>query len=96
MSETKAYLLSAGVSLTCSALLFAAFSYADNSKQIQSLAEKATQPVYLKSQEKMNKEMAEIMLPMLQKQHQAEEARTKIKKPTTVYAPEQLQNSRGY
>ncbi|EIZ1085938.1 hypothetical protein MPI44_004486 [Klebsiella oxytoca] len=96
MSDTKMYLLSAGVSLACSALLVAAFSYADKSPQIEALAELSKKPVYLNTQEKMNREMADIMLPLLQKQHKEEEARKKIKKPDTVYAPEQLQNSRGY
>lgn len=96
MSDTKIYLLSAGVSLACSALLIAAFSYADKSSQIESFAEQAKKPAYLNTQEKMNKEMADIMLPLLQKQHKEDESRKKIKKPDTVYAPEQLQNSRGY
>lgn len=89
-------LLSAGVSLACSVLLIIAFSYADKSIQIQAFAEQAKKTVYLRTQEQMNKEMAEIMLPLLQKQHIEEKARSKIKKPDTVYAPEQLQNSRGY
>ena len=96
MSDTKMYLLSAGVSLVCSALLLAAFSYADKSSQLEALAEQAKKPVYLNTQEKMNREMADIMLPLLQKQYKEKEARKKIKKPETVYAPEQLQNSRGY
>ncbi|MEQ0217853.1 hypothetical protein ABLV18_26815 [Klebsiella sp. CN_Kp114] len=96
MSETKMFLLSAGLSLVCSALLVATFSYADKSSQIEALAKQAQKPVYLTTQEKMNKEMADIMLPLLQKQRKEEEARKKIKKPDTVYAPEQLQNSRGY
>ncbi|WP_243211212.1 hypothetical protein JQ760_028820 (plasmid) [Klebsiella pneumoniae] len=96
MSDTKMYLLSAGVSLVCSALLVAAFSYGDKSSQIEVLAEQLKKPVYLNTQEKMNSEMAGIILPLLQKQHKEEEARKKIKKPDMVYAPEQLQNSRGY
>ncbi|MBX4658861.1 hypothetical protein [Klebsiella michiganensis] len=96
MSDTKMYLLSAGVSLVCSALLLAAFSYADKSSQLEALAKQAKKPVYLNTQEKMNREMADIMLPLLQKQYKEKEARKKIKKPDTVYAPEQLQNSRGY
>ncbi|PHM72183.1 hypothetical protein [Xenorhabdus sp. KJ12.1] len=96
MSETKMYFLSAGVSVVCSALLLIAFYYAGKSQQIKALEEQANNSVYLRNQDEINKEMVTIMLPLLQKQHEEEAKRSKIKKPDTVYTPEQLQSSRGY
>lgn len=96
MSESKLYLLSAGVCLACSALILVTFIYADKSAQIQALSVQAKKNVYLKNHEQMNEEMAFVMLPLLQKQHKLDAERSRTKKPDTVFVPEQLQNARGY
>lgn len=96
MYEYKPYLWSGIFSLICSAILLWLFSYADKSSEIIILQESANKPVYLKTQEQMNKEMAVIMLPLLQKQKKQNEERSRIKKPDMVYAPEQLQHTKGY
>lgn len=96
MSETKMYILSAGFSLTCAALLIVMFSYTDKSNQIRAISEQTNKGAYLNTQLQMNQEMASIMLPLLRKQRSEEENQKKIKKPDTVYVPEQLMSSRGY
>lgn len=96
MSENKQYFFSTVLSLTCSLLLLGAFSFVNNASEIEQLQKKVSKTTYLQSQDEMNKEMAQIMLPLLQKQKAQEEARSKLKKPDVIYVPEQLQNSKGY
>ncbi|EOC0012241.1 hypothetical protein ACI0X9_003952 [Cronobacter turicensis] len=96
MSDTKKCFLSALLSIVFSASLLVGFSYVDKSSNIHALFLKVNAPVYLKDQRVMNEEMAVIMLPLLKKQKKDEDERNRIKKPDMVYAPEQLQNSRGY
>lgn len=96
MSQMQKCFMSGLLSLACSAALFSGFHFVDNTDVIKDLALKANKSVYLKSQREMNAEMAEIMLPYLQRQNKEEEAKNKVKKPNMVYVPEQLQNSGGY
>lgn len=96
MSERKKCFISALLCIAFSASLLGVFFYVDKTSEIHELAVKARAPVYLKDQDVMNREMAAIMLPLLKKQRKEEDERNRIKKPDMVYAPEQLQNTRGY
>ena len=96
MSERKLFLYSAIVSIACSVCLISIFSFFDKSIEIEQLRTKFSVPVFLSDRQVMNAEMANILLPFLQKQRDEEKTRGKIKAPDTVYAPEQLQQSRGY
>lgn len=84
------------ISLGATALLWAFYFSVNNGSAIHAIDEKAHKPVYLQNQDEMNKEMAEIILPKILKQQHQEQQRSQIIKPKTVYAPEQLQSSRGY
>ncbi|WP_272671831.1 MULTISPECIES: hypothetical protein [unclassified Providencia] len=79
-----------------SACLGAGVLLTDKSEQISELNTLLRKSNYLTSRDNMDHEMAEILLPRLQAQHEEIKKRGAIKKPDMVFVPEQLQQSRGY
>ncbi|EYU15103.1 MULTISPECIES: hypothetical protein [Photorhabdus] len=96
MAKKTLFTLSAVFSLTATATLISVFLLFDKSTQINAMQKKTSGNSYLSSRDVMDKEMAEVLLPYLQKQKAKEKLRGTVKKPDTVYVPEQLQQSRGY
>ncbi len=96
MPVMKLFLYSLLINIICSASLLGAFNYFNQAQHITQLQNMLLTPVYLKDRQTMNKEMAEILLPMLEKQNEDNLKRSSIKKPDIVFVPEQLQQQRGY
>lgn len=96
MPVMKLFLYSLVINVICSGSLLGAFNYFSQAQQITQLQNMLRAPVYLKDRQTMNKEMAEILLPMLEKQNEDNLKRSTIKKPDIVFVPEQLQQQRGY
>lgn len=96
MNELKHVYLSGLLCIAFSACLGAGVLLTDKSQQISELNTLLHKSNYLTSRDKMDHEMAEILLPRLQAQHEEIKKRGAIKKPDMVFVPEQLQQSRGY
>lgn len=96
MNELKHVSLSALLCIAFSVCLGAGVLLTDKSAQIRELTTVLHKSNYLTDQDKMDREMAEVLLPRLQAQHEEMKKRGAIKKPDMVFVPEQLQQSRGY
>lgn len=96
MNELKHVYLSGLLCIAFSACLGAGVLLTDKSEQINKLNTVLHKSNYLTDQDKMDHEMAEILLPRLRAQHEELKKRGEIKKPDMVFVPEQLQQSRGY
>lgn len=96
MSEMKHVLISGVLCLGYAASLTAAIALTDKSPKIAVITSSIQKTNYLTDTAKMDREMAEILLPRLQAQQGEIKKRGEIKKPDMVFVPEQLQQSRGY
>lgn len=96
MNELKHVYLSGLLCIAFLACLGAGVLLTDKSEQISELNTLLRKSNYLTSRDNMDHEMAEILLPRLQAQHEEIKKRGAIKKPDMVFVPEQLQQSRGY
>lgn len=96
MNELKHVYLSGLLCVAFSACLGAGVLLTDKSEQISQLNTVLHKSNYLTDRDKMDHEMAEILLPRLRAQHEEMKKRGAIKKPDMVFVPEQLQQSRGY
>ncbi|MBN4867087.1 MULTISPECIES: hypothetical protein [Enterobacterales] len=96
MNELKHVYLSGLLCIAFSVCLGAGVLLTDKSEQIHELNAVLHKSSYLTDRDKMDREMAEVLLPRLQAQQEEMKKRGAIKKPDMVYVPEQLQQSRGY
>lgn len=96
MSEMKHIVLSGVLCLGFTASLCTAVVLTNKTERIAVIAKHIQKTDYLTDQSVMDKEMAEILLPRMQAQHNKMKKRGELKKPDMVFVPEQLQQSRGY